>query len=655
MLFLAEKEFGSKYHLKPVVIRLSKQVFEISKIFWLVTSIKQFFEPLLISYSKHCCKGQSVVSGLHILIFSLALSWLSFTYSFAYAQGGANQQVNNLRMWPSPNSTRLVFDVSNQVKHSIFTLENPARLVVDIEDAGLSMRTIPDVSANDNFITNIRTGVPDENVLRFVFELKQDVLTDSFILAPNELYGHRLVVDLNYSQSHQNRQLQSDSSDPFSTNTNVPITQSVTAELTPVVRATQSQQPILIAIDAGHGGEDPGAIGYRGSKEKEITLAIAKRLKAIIDQDPRYNSLLVRTGDYYIKLHRRREIAKEKNADMFISIHADAFTQSSASGFSVFALSQRGATSAMASALATKENASDLIGGVSLADKDEVLAKVLVDLSMTNTINESVNLGGRVINELGKLGKLHSKRVEQAGFAVLKSPDMPSILIETGFITNPNEESKLRSNSYQDQLARGVYAAINEYFEQTPYYNVATYQSPAIENSPTTNSSITRLNTSNSFDATHIVERGDSLSEIAERYGTSLSELKRVNGLRSNVAVLGARLKVPGVSSSARNVVPSVHTVKRGESLSEISIRYNIKISALKSANNLSNNTVYVGQKIKIPSGAQVTTAPRKHTVKRGDTLSEIAEHYGSSISNIMQANNMRSRTVLLGQTLTIP
>ena len=217
---MAEKEFGSKYYLKPVVIRLSKQAFEISKLFWLVTSIKQLFEPFLISYSMYCDKQQRLMSGLRLLIFNLILSWLVLSWlGFAYAQGGANQQVNNLRMWPSPNSTRLVFDVSNQVKHSIFTLENPARLVVDIKDAGLSMRAIPDVSANDNFITNIRTGVPDENVLRFVFELKQDVLTDSFILAPNELYGHRLVVDLNYSQSHQNLQLQSDNSDPFSTNT----------------------------------------------------------------------------------------------------------------------------------------------------------------------------------------------------------------------------------------------------------------------------------------------------------------------------------------------------------------------------------------------------------------------------------------------------
>ncbi len=588
-----------------------------------------------------------------VLKFSFVLMAISWNAgSLLYAQTNNNQQVNNLRLWHSPESTRIVFDVSEGVKHSIFRLHNPMRLVVDIENADLSMQ-LPAVDNDNRHINSIRTGQPQSNVLRFVFELKNTVESNDFVLTPNELYGHRLVIDLMdpVSTSVAQSSAASQNSEQQNTRENDNINRPI--ELTPTVLATQSTRPVLIAIDAGHGGEDPGAIGYRGSKEKELTLAIANSFKRIIDSDPRFDSFMVRAGDYFVKLNRRREIAAEQNADIFISIHADAFTKSSASGFSVFALSQSGATSAMARALATKENAADLIGGVSLADKDDVLAQVLVDLSMTNTINESVNLGGRVLKELSKLGKLHSKRVEQAGFAVLKSPDIPSILVETGFITNPDEERNLRSSSYQAKVAQALYTAINQYFEQTPYYNVATYQSPAIDN-------VVRSN-ANQSSQYHTVVRGDSLSKIAEKYRVSLSELKRINNLRNNVAVLGAKLTLPSNAQVSRNSQtgnsrPAVHTVKRGDSLSEISAQYNVTIASLKRVNGLSKDTVYLGQKIKITGGTGPNpVAPRKHTVNRGDTLSEIAEKYGSSTNEIMRANNMRSQTVMLGQTLTIP
>lgn len=595
-------------------------------------------------------------------LFKLSLLLIAISWnigSFLHAQTNSNQQVNNLRLWHSPESTRIVFDVSEGVKHSVFRLQNPMRLVVDIENAGLSME-IPEVDNDNRHINSIRTGQPQANVLRFVFELKNTVVSNDFVLTPNELYGHRLVVDLTdpVSSSITQSSFAVDNSSSAQNNVivdnrvNSNIT-STTTELIPTVLAPQSSKPILIAVDAGHGGEDPGAIGYSGTREKQITLAISKSFKSIIDGDPRFDSFMVRAGDYFVPLHRRRQIAGEKNADIFISIHADAFAKSSASGFSVFALSQRGATSAMASALAAKENAADLIGGVSLADKDEVLAKVLVDLSMTNTINESVNLGGRVINQLSKLGKMHSKRVEQAGFAVLKSPDIPSILVETGFITNPGEERNLRTTSYQNKIARALYTAINQYYDQTPYNNVASYQSPAIDD-------VARSSNTQSSQY-HTVVRGDSLSKIAEKYRVSLSELKRVNGLRSNVAMLGVKLKLPtnaAVSSSSQttNSRPAVHTVKRGDSLSEISAQYNVTISSLKRLNNLNKDTVYLGQKIRIPGGGNVAAVtPRTHKVSRGDTLSEIAEKYGSSSSAIMRANNMRSRTVMIGQTLTIP
>lgn len=555
--------------------------------------------------------------------------------SISFAQNDLPQQVNNLRLWHSPESTRIVFDVSHDVRHSMFTLKNPLRLVVDIKNVDAFMQ-IPTVDVNNRHIKAIRSGEPNSGILRFVFELKKEIQSSSFVLTPNELYGHRLVIDLIDINGAEDIAIKP------------PQAPEKPSALVPTKVADKKNAPILIAIDAGHGGEDPGAIGYRGSQEKKITLAIAGRLKKIIDDDPRFQSYMVRTGDYYVKLDRRRKIAAEQNADMFISVHADAFTRSSARGFSVFALSQRGATSAMAKALAAKENAADLIGGVSLADKDKVLAQVLVDLSMTNTINESVNLGGRVLKELAKLGKLHSKRVEQAGFAVLKSPDIPSILVETGFITNPDEERKLRSSDYQGKVALAIYTAINKYFQQTPYYNIANYQSPSIDNVLNKSSS--------SATSHHTVVRGDSLLKIAQSYGISLSELKRINGLRSNVAVLGKKLVIPNTNKKTKTT-PSKHVVKRGDSLSKISKRYNVTIRSIKALNNLKKDTVYLGQVIKIPGGNHVSAPakPTKHIVKRGDTLSEIAEKYGSNMSEIMRINGMRSQTVMLGQTLSIP
>ena len=677
------------------------------------------------------------------VIFTLILLAVSLNNSFAQTNSSANSpRIDKLRLWHSPDSTRVVFDVSGNVKHSVFSLANPTRIVVDINDSSLVSK-IPSLDPNNAHISAIRTGQPKRGVLRFVFELKKVLQQQSFVLSPNELYGHRLVLDLTDPHATTRGSSLADSSAPVGLNTlpsvanaNVPpVVDSRPEAVSPsppalLLRET-SNRPLIVAIDAGHGGEDPGAIGYRGSHEKKLTLEIAKRLKKVIDADPRMQAKLVRTGDYYIKLHSRRVKARDQGADIFISIHADAFTKRSARGFSVFALSQSGATSAMASTLAAKENASDSIGGVSLADKDEILAKVLVDLSMTNTISESVNLGGRVLKELSKLGRLHSKRVEQAGFAVLKTPDMPSILVETGFITNPEEERKLRTSSYQNKIARAIYTAIDQYAKQTPHFNKGSYTAPNIGNSNSVasgRSNNTRSSTT-SEPIYHKVVRGDSLSKIADRYGVSLKSLKQANNLRSNTAVLGKRLKISGsttrvansspqststvhvvkrgdslsrisadynvtiralknhnnlrrdtvflgqrikipgssarvstrVASSSSRAIPAVHVVKRGDSLSSISADYNVTIRALKKHNNLKKDTLLLGQRIKLPGGSAsvnsraVVAKPITHKVKRGDTLSEIAQKYRSSIKAIMRANNMRSRTIQLGQVLKIP
>ncbi len=579
-----------------------------------------------------------------------------------------DNKIESVRLWHSRAKTRVVLDVSENIQHTMFSLKSPDRLVVDIENAALRTK-LPSIDASNSHIVNLRSGTPRENVLRLVLELTQPMQANAFVLTPNELYGHRLVIDL-IDQKALDTPVDITAnmpSDPATASRPEPQSPLVDAsssqneqtndasQKTPPVDATPKQaRKLTIAIDAGHGGEDPGALGHRGSREKAITLSISKHLKKILDQDPRMQAFLVREGDYYVDLSRRRTLARQRNADIFISIHADAFDKKSANGLSVFALSQRGATSAMARALAKKENAADLIGGVSLADKDQVLAQVLVDLSMTNTISESVNLGGRVLKELSKVGRLHSKRVEQAAFAVLKSPDIPSILVETGFITNLNEERRLRTSKYQKKIARAIHAALGDYFEQTPYYSQASYSSPKLGGA-----SNTKPGTS---PRTHTVKRGDSLSSIALKYSMSVSELKRLNKLKSNVAVLGRKLKVSGIRPTTRST-PSkqgknvTHIVGRGDSLSKISASYNVTIQAIKRENGLSKDAVYLGQRLTIPSGGSIKAkrTPASHKVKRGDTLSEIAEQYGVSIKALMRENKMRSRTVMLGQTLKIP
>ena len=588
-------------------------------------------------------------------ILSLVFLLSAFYGSFGAAQ---RESVNNLRLWHSPDNTRIVFDVSATLQHKAFQLDSPPRLVIDLNQADLNVQ-LPEIDPNNQHIKAIRYGRPKPGVLRVVFELRSAVKFTSFVLNPNELYGHRLVVDISDRLGEEERISDNitEKGKPSVEDTEIvaeePNQSTALSTQSTQISLEPSPKKYIVAIDAGHGGDDPGAIGFRGTREKQLTLSIAKKLKQKIDDHPNMDAVMVRTGDYYIQLTERRQKARYQDADIFISIHADAFTKKSANGMSVFALSQRGATSAMAKTLAEKENASDLIGGVSLADKDDVLAKVLVDLSMTNTISESVNLGGRVLEELGKLGRLHSKRVEQASFVVLKSPDMPSILVETGFITNPGDEKRLRSSSFQNKLANAIYTAVSDYFDQTPYASRSRYESPSIDEQAASNNP-TRY-------SRYKVRRGDTLSTIAKKFGISLKELKRLNNIKHNTAMLGVRLKVPANqgTTTKSNVSTSSffnHTVKNGESLSKISAQYNVTIRSIKRVNNLSRDTLYKGQVLKIPGTSSFSATKIKiHTVKRGDTLSEIAQSYRSSVSAIKKLNKLRSNTVMLGQKLKVP
>ena len=347
-------------------------------------------------------------------------------------------RLKNIRVWAAPDNTRVVFDVTGPVSHKLELLSEPYRVVIDLQDTE-PFAALPQPALGDGYVRDIRRGRHGD-FLRVVLDLKKQARARSFLLAPNEHYGHRLVVDV-YDEKRE---------------------QAVKVEKAP---APGEYRDVVVAIDAGHGGEDPGAIGPRGTHEKKVVLQIAKKLADAINREAGMRAVLTRSGDYYLPLRKRIELARRHKADLFISLHADAFTNRRVSGASVYVLSNRGASSEHARWLAERENASDLIGGVSLDDKDSLLASVLLDLSQTASLEASIDVAEEVLAGLKKVGKAHKPGVESAAFAVLKSPDIPSLLIETAFISNPQEEKKLNSAAYQRKLARAVAAGVKRYFE----------------------------------------------------------------------------------------------------------------------------------------------------------------------------------------------
>jgi N-acetylmuramoyl-L-alanine amidase len=366
------------------------------------------------------------------------------------------QQLSAVRLWPSPDYTRITLEAKQPVSYKYFTLSNPERLVIDLEgvEAGAMLDAMMNqLSADDPFIGSIRVAMNRPGVMRLVLDLKTPVKPSVFQLQPLEQYGHRLVVDLYpvvATETAANPAAPAESS------------QSAKPEVPQYVRL------ITVAIDAGHGGEDPGALGAKGSHEKDITLALAKKLKQKIDAQENMHAVLIRDGDYFVPLAQRVTKARAVKADLFMSIHADAFIKPHARGSSVFALSENGATSVAARWLAKKENDADLVGGVNIDVKDPFLKRTLIDLSQTATINDSLKLGHAVLNEIGGVNTLHKSYVEQAGFAVLKAPDIPSILIETAFISNPEEEKRLNDPKYQDKLVDAIMDGVLKYFDKHP-------------------------------------------------------------------------------------------------------------------------------------------------------------------------------------------
>ena len=371
----------------------------------------------------------------------------------------AQEQIVAARLWPAPDYTRLTLESKHPIKFKLFSVKGPDRLVLDLEgvDLGPALQELQSkVSADDPYIQSLRVARNRSDVVRVVLDLKAEVKPQVFALKPIAEYGDRLVLDV-YPAHPKDPLLALIESD---------------GKVVPARPAGSSEPAVArlatIVIDPGHGGEDPGAKGRHGTYEKNVTLMIGRRLKKLIDAAPDMRAMLTRNGDYFLPLAARVEKAQRVNADLFVSIHADAYMRPDARGSSVFALSQRRATSEAARWLAKSENASDLIGGVSLNTKDTYLRKTLLDLSQTATIDYSLKLGASVLSELGRVNPLHRGHVEQASFAVLTAPDIPSILVETAFISNPEEEKRLRDKDYQDKMAEAIFGGIKRYFSKNP-------------------------------------------------------------------------------------------------------------------------------------------------------------------------------------------
>lgn len=448
-----------------------------------------------------------------------------------YAAERAN--IHDIRLWRAPDNTRIVFDLDNPVGHTMQVMHNPDRIVLDITNA-IMLTSVDKVSLQGTPVSSLRSEPSGNGNLRITLELSSRVTPKSFFLKKSAPMDDRLVLDLIDENEPADIEELLGSATPGSSRPTPPPEekpakveqlQSTSTSST----ALAGRRDLVIAVDPGHGGEDPGALGPGRIREKDVVLQIAKKLQENLNRQQGYKAMLVRKGDYYVGLTQRRDIARKANADLFVSIHADAFTRASANGSSVYALSSQGATSASAQFLADKENQSDLVGGVSLDDKDAVLSSVLVDLSMTYKMESSLEVGAGVLRKMGNISRLHSPKVEQAAFAVLKTPDIPSILVETGFISNHEEAKKLNSAHYQQKMADAIFHGIHDYFlRKAPE---GTY--------------VAWLGSQKSLEGFHIVSSGDTLSEIARRYAVSMAALIDYNQLRSTEVRIGQELKIP--------------------------------------------------------------------------------------------------------------
>lgn len=415
-------------------------------------------------------------------------------------------ELRSLILAEAGDHTRVELELSATPDYKVFTLDDPSRLVLDLKDGSLARAFAP--GPVTGVVSNVRTGQPEPGQLRVVLDLAAGVQPRSYLDAAQAGRPPRLVIELHPRQGKA----------------------AAAARTIEDVIADQRQRPVVVAVDAGHGGKDPGAIGPNGRREKDLTLAVARDLAAQIGATPGFQSVLIRDDDRFIPLQQRYMQARQRQADLFVSVHADASHNRSAAGASVYVLSLRGASSQAARWLADQENSADLVGGVKLDDKDNTLAAVLLDLSQSATMKASEDVATQVLSGLKRVGRAHKPQIERANFVVLRSPDVPSLLIETGFISNPGEERKLADPGYRRQLAAAVLDGVRAYFHAQP--PAGTWLAANLDRLP-------------GAAREHLVSRGDTLSGIAARYGVSVTSLRRANGLGDDVVRLGQRLKIP--------------------------------------------------------------------------------------------------------------
>lgn len=546
--------------------------------------------------------------------------------------------LEGIRVWPSPDETRIVIDLNSEANYSYFTLSSPYRLVVDLKNTNVKAK-LPLTVSDSKVLSKIRkSSAPSKGTTRLVFELKHSVTAEVFKLSPTPggQYGHRLVMDLPHS----------------STSKSTPTESRAT---TPVINSNSNHiignGEIIIAIDAGHGGEDPGSIGPTRKYEKHATLAISKKVVALINAQPGMRAVMTRSGDYFVNLNKRTDIARKNKSHLLVSIHADSFRSPKPRGGSVFVLNTRRANTEIGRWVEKHEKQSELLGGagdvLAKNSNDRNVSQTLLDLQFSHSQKEGYKLATNVLSEMGKVIKLHKKEPVNASLAVLKSPDIPSILIETGFISNPIEEKQLFQRGHQDKISRAISKAVIRYLNDNPPQGT--------------------LLAAKQQQRKHKVNPGESLSLIAKKYGTTAAKIKSENKLKSTSLAIGQILLIPGnrpvyvapktkpsakkTSSSQSTRVTITHKVRSGEYLGKIAAKYKVSTSSIRSLNKLKSDTLFVGQKLKVSIVAPV----KKHTVKRGEFLGKIATKYGVSVSSIRVVNKLRSDKLAVGQVLIIP
>ncbi|WP_335812871.1 N-acetylmuramoyl-L-alanine amidase [Aeromonas veronii] len=544
-------------------------------------------------------------------------------------------QLKSVRIWPSPDNTRVVLDMSSAPNYNYFTLTGPDRLVIDLKGAS-NAANLARIENNSELVRKIRQSTPlEKGGLRLVMDLSSAIKPVVFPLAPAGPYGHRLVIDLPYEEKRSAAAVQS----------------------TPVGGKGKG---VVIAIDPGHGGEDPGSIGPRRTYEKRVTLAVSQKLAALIDREPGMRAVMTRRGDYFVDLNKRSEIARKAKADLLVSIHADSFHNSTPRGASVWVLSTNRANREMGSWLEKQEKQGELLGGVGkvLAESDPnpYLAQTFLDLSMDKSRAEGYDVSRQILRSMGKVARLHKKAPEHASLAVLKAPDIPSVLVETGFISNHAEEKLLATASYQDQLARAIFEGIRNYYRAHPTKG-------AMLTGKTRPAPVARQPVSQPRQTQSQPVVTNKMPATARDGGAgSGSGAGVIKPYSAAAQESGAPVSSVGDYDKSRMLR---HVVKRGESLSRLAEKHGVSQSTLVEINQLRSRDIQIGQTIYIPQQGQSRAAAPvrsddksqmiRHVVKRGESLSRLAEKHGVSQARLVEINKLKSRNIQVGQVLYIP